>query len=164
MDKFREECNNYNEVIDLVDKLVQLVDTSKEKEALELRDKIYEIFTKEYSEPLWNYLNLEEEIGCPLNVRLKVDIGTPIYIYVDRNKDANISIRNEDGTWTRITGDKILVKTTVLSDVFSTTKSKSFKVSSPDNTLVCTKYENRERRLFWKDYQKTWWLKQDRSE
>ena len=52
MDKFREECNNYNEVIDLVDKLFQLVDTSKEKEALELRNKIYEIFTKEYSEPI----------------------------------------------------------------------------------------------------------------
>lgn len=68
MDKFREECNNYNEVIDLVDKLVQLIDTSKEKEALELRDKIYEIFTKKYSETIWNYLNLEEELGCSLEI------------------------------------------------------------------------------------------------
>lgn len=78
MDKFREECNNYNEVIDLVDKLVQLVDTSKEKEALELRDKIYEIFTKEYSEPIWNYLNLEEEIGFSLEKLNETD-----YIYAD---------------------------------------------------------------------------------
>ena len=106
---------------------------------------------------------LEEEIGCPLDVRLHVDLGTPIYIEVHRNKDADISIRNEDGTWTRITGDKILVKTIVISDMFSTIKSKSFVVSRPDS-IGCDKYENRERRLFWSDYQKTWWLKSDKSE
>ena len=79
MDKFREECNNYNELIDLVNRLVQLVDTSKEKEAIELRDKIYEIFTKEYSEPLWNYLNLEEETGCSLDVIIRA-VKYGIYI------------------------------------------------------------------------------------
>lgn len=85
MDKFREECNNWNEVTELVDKLVQLADTSKEKEALELRDKIYEIFTKEYSEPLWNYLNLEEELGCPLEVVFKAIYSGIYYIYPNGN-------------------------------------------------------------------------------
>ena len=114
-------------------------------------------------ETIKELVDLQKEIGCPLDVRLKVDVGTTIYIYVRRDKDANTRVRNEDGTWTRITGDKILVKTIVLSDMFSTTKSKSFKVSSPDS-IACDEYENRERRLFWSDYKKTWWLKEDRSE
>ena len=113
-------------------------------------------------ETIKEVVNLQKEIGCPLDVRLHVDLGTPIYIEVRRDKTADISVRNEDGTWTKITGDKMLVKTIVISDMFSTTKSKSFVVSRPDS-IACDKYENRERRLFWSDYKKTWWLKEDKS-
>lgn len=134
MDKFREECNNWNEVTELVDKLVQLVDTSKEKEALELRDKIYGLFTKEYSEPIWNYLNLEEELGCPLDIVFK-------------------ALKN--GIYTK---ESELDKELDLYDVRDIDLRGLGVISK-----ICS-YGECDFTRYYTDYKKTWWLKEDRSE
>ena len=146
MDKFREECNNWNEVTELVDKLVQLVDTSKEKEALELRDKIYEIFTKEYSEPIWNYLNLEEEIGCPLDVYVKIQLGLVDKVYIKWYK--TIDVKWHDGE----------------ADIIQEEVTMPFTITRVDKKYFRYQAILGKEDIPFSNYGKEFWLKEDRSE
>ena len=75
----KEECDNYNLITKTIDKLVDMCDNT---EAIVLRDELFELFTTKYSEPLYKILGFQEEIGCPLDIRLKVSLGTPVYIYL----------------------------------------------------------------------------------
>lgn len=61
----KEECDNYNLIIEIINKLVDMCDNS---EAIGLRDEFLELFNVKYSEPLFNVLELQEDLGCPLEV------------------------------------------------------------------------------------------------
>lgn len=65
----REEIDNYNLIIENINKLVDMCGNTKE--AIELRDNLFNLFTTKYSEPLYDVLGLQEQIGCPLDVVLK---------------------------------------------------------------------------------------------
>ena len=81
------------------------------------------------------------------------------------SKQPDISIRRKDGTWRKVTEDKLLTKVIVISNEgLDDIKCPSFQVSVPEVSIPCEKFERRERRLLWKDYGKTWWIKEDKSE
>lgn len=113
------------------------------------------------------YNQLTEQLGCPLEVRLQISLGTPVYIFVqlDMSRQPDISIRREDGTWQKVTEDKLLTEVIVISNEgLGDIKCPSFQVSAPEVSMPFEKFERHERRLLWKDYKKTWWLKKDKSE
>lgn len=93
--------------------------------------------SKEYSESLWNYLNLEEELGCPLDVLGKVILQKYFYDIYGNKIDTDIGYITQDG------------KTDI---VMSVEEWKDGKYSGKD----CT--------IYLKDYKKTWFLKKDGSE
>ncbi len=74
-----KECKNYNEIIDLVNQLVKLASKGYEGYAIELRDMIWDKFTKNYSEPLSKYL--EMELACPPDVIFKAVRDGVYYTY-----------------------------------------------------------------------------------
>jgi len=123
------------------------------------------LIAKEDIESELDYANkmhkLEETIGCPLDVRLKVSLGTPVYIFVklDMSRQLNMTTYRENESW-KFIGDKILTQVIVISeDGLGDIKRPSFKVSRPtDFSTPCESFEKYERRLLWKDYNKTWWL------
>lgn len=102
---------------------------------------------------------LKKQIGCPLDVRLKVSLGTSVYIFVnlDMSRQPSITTRREDGTW-KLIGDKYLAEVTVLSDELH---CSGFEVSMPSFSVPCERFERHDRVLRWKDYNKTWWLSKD---
>ena len=74
--------------------------------AIELRDMIWDKFTRNYSEPLSKYL--EMELACPLEVIFKAREGFYTYVgYISPEHIYNIDIKNqtiefewlEDGCW-----------------------------------------------------------------
>lgn len=75
--------------------------------------------------------DLEEEFGCPLEVRCKVTTGT--YIYDENGNEYEVEF--------------------LYSLSFMATDGKC-----DDNGITI------EAEFLWKDYKKTWWLKEDRSE
>lgn len=64
----KEECDNYNLITETINKLVDMCDNT---EAIVLRDELFELFITKYSEPLYNVLGLQEELGCLLEVVFK---------------------------------------------------------------------------------------------
>ena len=68
----KEECNNYNLITETIDKLVDMCDNA---EAIALRDELFDLFTTKYSEPLYEILGLQEEIGCPIDVYVNATIN-----------------------------------------------------------------------------------------
>ena len=80
------------------------------------------------------YHKLEEEIGCPVEVRCKIYNGLEVFVEITYWD----SLDEEDKI-------EIVPQTvsTVFSNRFSTLSGKQ---------------------CYWKEYKKTWWLKADRSE
>lgn len=78
---------------------------------------------------LIKYKDLEEEIGCPLEVRCKVVKNTSIF--------AELGYRKISNEW-------------LVGEI------------SSDGFICWQKYAIR--RYFWKDYKKTWWLKENKEE
>ena len=87
----KEECNNYNLIIENINRLVDICGNTKE--AIELRDNLFNLFTTKYSEPLYDILGLQEELGCPLDVYVKATIngikvdGSIFKVKVRKDKD-----------------------------------------------------------------------------
>ena len=66
----REECADYNEIVDLVQRLYDLTD--KGVRAISIRDAIFAKFTLKYSEPMTRYKKLEQDFGCSLELIAKL--------------------------------------------------------------------------------------------
>ena len=75
----KEECTNYNLITENINKLVNMCGNTKE--AIEIRDNLFDLFTRKYSEPLFTVLGLQEDLGCPLDVFFKAFNG--MYIIDD---------------------------------------------------------------------------------
>ena len=117
----KEECDNYNLITEIIDKLVDMCDNA---EAIALRDELFELFTTKYSEPLYEILGLQEEIGCPVDVYVNATINGIIV----------------NGEWFSV---KIHKDNYGYYFALSNGSAYPFYLSS---------------------YQKTWWLKKDKSE
>jgi len=132
----KEECNNYNLIIENINRLVDICGNTKE--AIELRDNLFNLFTTKYSEPLYDVLELQEELGCPLEVLFKaLKNGIYKYMYFDVN---NPIFRHFDELET----------------------DGEFLFFEYLNHDTYGQEENGD--VYLKDYKKTWWLKEDRSE
>ena len=95
----------------------------------------------DYLEKVYNKLgkleDLEEEIGCPLDIRCKVVPDSYIYTF-------GTSMENQD----IVTRRKVI-----------TISKEGIYIS-----YATVSGKERDMTLSWEAYQKTWWLKQDRSE
>jgi len=98
----KEECDNYNLIIETIDKLVDMCDNT---EAIVLRDELLELFTTKYSEPLFEILGLQEELGCPLEEITKLRKANYIYrddgvvfgfIGINFNDEDKLILYNDD--------------------------------------------------------------------
>lgn len=101
---------------------------TEEMEKEYITDKIKKLTNK-----LGEYEDLEEQIGCPLEVIIKAQINKKIYVNSEYYKDKTCEIE--------ISKDNF----------FPNFEFKSFT----DDYM----YD-----YYFKDYKKTWWLKEDRSE
>lgn len=96
---------------------------------LDVRDYLYSINQK-----MGKYEDLEEQIGCPLEVRCKIYQGVEVFVesvYWD-------SLDEED-------------KTSLTKQTVSSINSNGFSTFSG-------------KQCYWKNHKKTWWLKEDKSE
>lgn len=75
----RTLCDYYNEIVYKVEQLTEMCGNTDE--AIKLRDDIYDMFTVKFSEPLDDVSELQEELGCPLDVFFKAFDG--MYIIDD---------------------------------------------------------------------------------
>ena len=97
----------------------------------------FELFTTKYSEPLYNVLGLQEQLGCPLDVRCKVVPDSYIFTFGTSMESQEIITRRKVITISQ-EGIYILYRT--------------------------ASGEGRNMILPWEAYKNTWWLKEDRSE
>jgi len=65
----RALCDYYNEIVYKVNKLTEMCGNTPE--AIKLRDDIDDMFTVKFSEPLDDIAELQEQIGCPLEIVFK---------------------------------------------------------------------------------------------
>ena len=130
----RALCDYYNEIVYKVNKLTEMCGNTPE--AIKLRDDIDDMFTVKFSEPLDDVAELQEQIGCPLDVRCRIVIGTVVY----------------DGDGTEYEVDHCEVECFAgINDTFYLDDPYLYDWDSSAN-------------FKWKDYKKTWWLKKDKSE
>ena len=139
----KEECDNYNLITETIDKLVDMCDNA---EAIALRDELFELFTTKYSEPLYEILGLQEELGCPMDVFVKA-LTNGVYVIDEETKELQCILR---GIYT-FTGEGLGTNAG-----FSDERIWRKKVNKAGIEFYPI--------YFWKDYKKTWWLKQDKSE
>jgi len=66
-------CDYYNEIVYKVEQLTEMCGNTKE--AINLRDDIYGMFTVKFSQPLDDIAELQEELGCSLDVFIKATIN-----------------------------------------------------------------------------------------
>lgn len=138
----KEECDSYNLITEIINKLVDMCDNA---EAIILRDEFLELFTTKYSEPLYNVLGLQEQLGCSLEFIFKVLESPEIYL---EGMNAFSEYTKE----------------------FKFHKVKNNYILNPDIFIYKNAqfiFVNRwsygyDLRL--KDYKITWWLREDRSE
>lgn len=128
----KEECNSYNLIIENINKLVDMCGNTKE--AIELRDNLFNLFTTKYSEPLYNILGLQEKVGCPLEVIFKA---------------------LKDGFYDEYGA---LYK----ADEFYL--DYNWLLSNPSDKYLTFNVEDTYFEFKLIDYKNTWWLREDKSE
>jgi hypothetical protein len=90
----RALCDYYNEIVYKVNKLTEMCGNTPE--AIKLKDDIDDIFTVKFSEPLDDVAELQEQIGCPLEVLNKIKKEKQIYVdtyVVQKPSGCNMTIR-----------------------------------------------------------------------
>ncbi len=142
----KEECTNYNLITENINKLVNMCGNTKE--AIEIRDYLFDLFTRKYSEPLFTVLGLQEDLGCPLDMVLNL---------VKETNKLDEHCRTQD-IWFDYKGK-------LISGSFATLKyhNNEFIIEVETYEMFDSNYDCDSYELLVKDYKKTWWLKEDRS-
>lgn len=123
LENIRTLCDYYNEIVYKINQLTEMCGNTDE--AIKLRDDLFDMFTVKFSEPLDDIAELQEELGCPLDVVFKA--AAQKKVFAGTCWLGNLCLEKIDNVWWLTNG--------------------------------WTAYSVRL-----KDYKKTWWLKEDKSE
>ena len=142
----RTLCDYYNEIVYKVNQLTEMCGNTEE--AIKLRDDIYDMFTVKFSEPLDDVAELQEDLGCPLDMVLNL---------VKETNKLDEHCRTQD-IWFDYKGK-------LISGSFATLKyhNNEFIIEVETYEMFDSNYDCDSYELLVKDYKKTWWLKEDRS-
>ncbi len=74
-------CDYYNEIVYKINQLTEMCGNADE--AIKLRDDIFDMFTVKFSEPLDDITELQEKLGCPVDVFLGLATHNITEIYIE---------------------------------------------------------------------------------
>jgi len=129
----RTLCDYYNEIVYKVNQLTEMCGNTEG--AIKLRDDIYDMFTVKFSEPLDDIAELQEDLGCPLEV-------------IER-------LFRQDFVYFKYPANVQIMKVKVCKGLFYGTNPGWYFTGVYDNVDFI--------HASLRDYKKTWWLKENRS-